>query len=79
MPFGGACAESLFESVQKLACERNFRHQDQSLFALTERFAHGFEIDFRFAGACYAFKQSDREGVLFDGFDEGVHRRLLAG
>ncbi len=79
MPFGGPCAESLLESVQELARQRNFRHQDHRLFALTECFGHGLEIDFRFARSRYAFEQGDGERTLFDRFDKGVDRILLAG
>ena len=61
MPFGRAHAEALGEAVEKLARERDFRHQDQRLPAVLDGCRDGLEIDLRLARAGDAFQQ--RAGI----------------
>jgi len=49
MPFRRACPEARRETLQELHRQRDFRQQDQNLFALAQCFGHRLEIDFGFS------------------------------
>ena len=78
MPFGGRDAEPLLETIAELRRQRNFGHQDENLFAATQRFGHGLEINLRLARSGDAFEQRDIERGYARHLDERLRGFTLA-
>ena len=64
MPFQRTHAKTLREAIEKLAGQRDLRHQDQRLLAAADRFGNRLEIDFSLARAGDAVEQSDMKMPL---------------
>ena len=71
MPDGGLCAKATGKALHPLGGERNFRQQDQRLFALFQTGGNSFQINLGLAGASDTFQQRDGESPFRHGLAQG--------
>ena len=79
VPFQRTHAKTLREAIEKLAGQRDLRHQDQRLLAAANRFGNRLEIDFSLARAGDTVEQSDMKSAVGGERTHGVDRRALLG